>query len=223
MSAELDKLKLRESLKKFSDGEINARGLAELHPNCECELASSVFGGFGPVSNNETLRFYVTSSHTKIRKSYDFSTESLKTCMVNKNSFSRVLTVGVSICRIDFASEDEEKVWVYEIYSRLIRNHPNSGGIYGSIDISAGEIRDHSLGIGSFCIHETPLGVEENGNYLQPSHADIVWSNSKLDSVEDEIVIRDQLYNVLKNKGKITSWSKTHKNKFSKYLPRVIG
>ena len=223
MSAESERLKFRESLKKFSDGEINARELAEIHPNCEYQLATSVLGGCGPVTNNETLRLFVASSHIKIRKSYDFSSESLRTCMVNKNSYSRVLTVGVSICKIDFASEDEENVWVNEIYNSLIRNHPNSGGIYGSIDISAGEIRDHSLAIGSFCIHETPLGIKENGNYLQPSHADIVWSNSKLDSVEDEVVIRDQLYNVMKNKGKITPWSNTLEYKFSKYLPRVTS
>ena len=222
MSAQAGSFEFRDSLTLFSEGIISASELAERHPNCQCEKAVTVRGGFGPIEDNETLRFYLTSANVKFKKSYDLNVENLKECMVNSSSFSRVLTGGVSICRIDFATEVEILAWVNGIYNSLIKNRPNSGGIFGSIDISATTIRNYPLENGTFCIHETPLDMNQGEIYQRPSHADIVWSNSKFESDNDAITIKTSLFNVLKNKGFITSWSNYKDFQFSKYLPKVI-
>lgn len=191
----------REALDKFSRGETSLSQLNEEFPNCACEDAASRPGGFGPVDNEEVLRWFLTSPsqidarNDNERKKRPFKAAHLK----------RAYKDGLSTNRASKYSREEIERAASILYTDQAGRGPH-GGILAVVDFPAFSVRrieSEEGAITPFCVLETPADEDQErpGVYLRPSHADVVAA--EIISPEDQISHRSIVYNNILRHGRV--------------------
>lgn len=187
--AEIDPKRI--DLTRFSKQEIGVGELIQLHPACACEKAISPDGSHGPVQNNELLRFFITSrSDVDLKRQPGLATNRPFKVASLKKAYSN----GLSVCRVEHASEKEVVHTAKLIYDNQVANDKTYGGLIAVVDFPADAVRSCPAGVLPMCVHETPLDPDEVGDYSRPSHADIVSSAEGASDVERKHS-REAIYN----------------------------
>lgn len=158
----------RRFLDQWSERGGDVQELAEAYPNCGCEDADAAEGGFGPVSNDETLRFFVlATSHIDRKNKKKFRAASLQ----------RLFKSGLSTCRLDHSSSEEIRRTAVILSDLMRKQSPQRGGIMGAVDFNCGVVRELTSedGLLSICVVDTPLDRQSDGSFLRPAHADLVY------------------------------------------------
>ena len=214
--------KLRDSLNKFRDGELSVKELADMHPDCECENASSDIGSKGKVLDHEFIRLFLSTRNFKVKNIADLEEVRFRE-LFKENSLSKVFRTGISVCRIchGYASCEEIIMSAEIVYQNLIKDK-ESGGLFGHLDISVGTIRNAFEDSCKFCVYETPSGPIGSGEYSRPSHADIVWSKNICLYPELYKESKTEFYKLLKYQGTIIFWDDLENCEYSKFLPKKI-
>lgn len=144
-------------------GEGDAATIANDHPDCACENASPSPSGFGQISDDETLRYFVTS-----RSDIDLKRAPKKG--ITSAIFNRIFKRGVSTARASKADRTELELTAALLHENQVQQCGEYGGIMGIVDFAAGAVRfPHPTKERTCCALETPL--EE-----RPAHADLVAS-----------------------------------------------
>ena len=219
----------RKILNSFSIGEIKSSKLAAEYPNCICENADSPVGSPGKVTDDELLRIFLTSSYKRVNTCEGLVDKSI-TDLFKVRSLYRVFSDGLSAYRLNFVSEQELIYSVEVLYDSLTKDttNKNSGGVYGSIDIGVGEIRNAAKSVVPFCVYETPQDPISGKGFKRPSHVDILWADSLELNEDDQSACEDLLYNVIEELTTLNLWVEKRGNKYSynekyvTFLPKKI-
>lgn len=182
----------RELIEEFSAGRLTVEDLAEAMPECACEGAAPVEGSPGPVSDDETLRFFLTS-----RSDVDGKRESqLKKRPFKAAALKKAYTVGLSVSRLEHASREELEYTAGLLHGIQVEKSGEYGGVVGVVDFTAKAVRQGSEPSVPMCVLETPLDKNLEGGLSRPSHADVV--NSKAGMTEEEKKSsREIIYNAI--------------------------
>ena len=120
------------------------------------------------------------------------------------------------------ASSEEIYFTISQIYDNLVNEKPETGGIIGYLNISARIIRKGISDSAPFCIYETPSDFIKSGEYLRPSHADIVWSKNSDLEPEQSIVSKKNLRQLFKAHGEFVIWNNHNASKYFEFLPKTL-
>ena len=177
----------RDFLNNWAQIEGSVAEVSDTYPDCGCEDASAAVGGFGPVNNCETIRFFVQS-----RSDVDLKRRRKLSAAV----FQRIFTEGKSVYRTGKAEKEELEYAASILYEIAIKNDQKFGGLIGVIDLNCSDVRSSLFNTARICcILETPLDpVGEK--FKRPSHADIVYVSGNVEP-DVRLQIRSKLYNDL--------------------------
>lgn len=187
----------------------DARSLAEAYPDCGCESACPVDGGFGVVQDNEMLRYFVLSR----------SDQDLKRPKKKKFSsaiFARAFLKGMSTLRISYNSPSDTLATAKILYEDRVRASGEYGGVFGVADFPAGAMRrNHADGTRIACVLDTPIVPD------RMSHADVVYSDAE---IEPELVsaLKRVLFNQIGGLKAIKLVSDLEDCDLTGFLPEVL-
>ena len=229
MSQVKDGAEYRKILNSFSIGKITSSKLADDYPDCICENADSPVGSPGKVSDDETLLIFLTSSYKKINTCDGLVGKSI-TDFFKVRSLERVFSDGLSAYRLNFLTQQELLYSVGVLYDSLTKNklNKNSGGVYGSFEISVGDIRSIAKSVVPFCVYETPQEPISGEKFKRPSHVDILWAASLELNEDDQSICEELLYNVIEEIKTFELWVKKegdeyiYNEKYVTFLPKKI-
>lgn len=181
----------RELLDKLHRGEIDADQLAMLSPDCGCEAAAPVAGGFGQVRAGERLRYFLTA-----RSDVDIYREPAraKSRPFRAANLGEAFKRGLSVCRLGHATKEELERTARIIYEQRRKVAGKWGGILAVVDFPVEAVRVAPDPRVRMCVLDTPMDQMERGWFARPSHADIVQSRANL-SHEERIKYRTDIYN----------------------------
>lgn len=167
--------------------------LAVLPPSCACENAASPEGSPGQVSDDETLLYFVTSTHSvDLSKGKD---------TIRRGSFRNVFTNGLSAIRLDHCDDSEVNRSASVVAQARKGRDGQYGGIVRLACVRCSAVR-HAEG-GHFCVYETPAEPIEGG-FRRPCHADIA-SSSVVEDEAEKTAIMAVLFNAMISDGEVTS------------------
>ena len=208
----------RATLNAFSAGTIDVEKLAEAAPECGCELACSIEGSPGPVTDGETLRFFITSrSDVDLKKQPAL----LESRPFRPKDLKKAYTVGLSVCRLSYATRQEQEYTAGMLFSIQSSNNGDYGGILAVMDFSADAVRVSDGTFFPLCVLETPSDDQSNGTFLRPSHADIVNSVHGMTDIQ-KAESRTKLHNQIIQNGTKTALEDVHDCELAQFLPPVV-
>ncbi|MFC5737730.1 hypothetical protein [Sinirhodobacter huangdaonensis] len=161
----------------------DAAHMATSFPYCGCETADPVLGGFGPINDEERLRYFAVS-----RSDIDLKRSPKKS--ITSSIFKRCFKSGMSVCRLTHASRAELNFSAQILHEYQVREHGEFGGVLGVVDFAAVAARRPAGSIEQICcVVDTPLS-ERN------AHADVV-SSKIVDEPEVQTSLRLLLFNAI--------------------------
>ncbi len=202
-----DSVEKREFLNRW---ELNpcVYELSEAYPDCGCESASQVDGGFGPVLGHEVLRYFVTS-----RSDHDLKKPKKK---FSPAIFKRAFQKGMSTYRLEHCTKNEIQAAAKIVFDNQVRNWGEFGGIYGVVEFSAEAVRiNEESGARIACVLDTPITPD------RMSHADVVYSSSKLDP-KDENSLKHILFNQIGGMSSLKEVKNMTEGDLAEFLPAVL-
>ena len=206
----------RKLIEEFSAGCLTVEELAEATPGCACESAALVAGSYGPVSDAETLRFFLTSrSDVDVKKASQLKNRPFKV-----TSLKKAYTVGLSVCRLTHATCEELEYTAGKLHDIQSENHGEYGGVVGVVDFPVKAVRRCPEPIAPMCVLETPLDANPEGGFCRPSHADVVNSKSGM-TEEEKKSSREIIYNSICELGVQTRSENVADCDLHRFLPEV--
>lgn len=163
------------------DGDV--AHMATSFPHCGCESADAAPGGFGPIKDEERLRYFAVS-----RSDIDLKRSPKKS--ITSSIFKRCFKSGMSTCRLGYASRAELNFSAQILYEHQRHEHAEFGGVLGVVDFTAAAVRRPQEGLEQVCcVVDTPLSDRN-------AHADVVSSNI-VDEPEAQTSLRLLLFNAI--------------------------
>jgi len=143
---------IRNALDEFSTGDLDVEGLAAAHPDCACEAAAPVTGSHGPVTGDETLRFFLAS-----RSDVDGKRASqLKSRPFKVASLKKAYSVGLSVCRLSRTNRRELEHTAHLLHEIQSAKDGEYGGVLGVVDFPVEAVRQCPNPAAAMCVLETP-------------------------------------------------------------------
>lgn len=137
------------------------------YPGCVCETADPTADGFGPIQDDERLRYFVVSRS-------DIDLKRGPNRQITDAIFKRCFKKGMSTARLCYATRKELNLSAKILYNHQVSTDVKYGGVLGAIDFLASKVRFPSGNSCQVCcVVDTPLKG-------RPAHADIVSSKSNL-------------------------------------------
>lgn len=208
--------RMRNVLDKFCAQELDVEELAAAYPACACEQAESPAGSLGRVMPEEVLRLFLTSpSHLKVKKPADLKKRKFKT-----TDLTRAYKVGLSVVRLDHASEEELIYTAKKLQKVQVSVNGDKGGLVGAVDFPVEAVRACSVPHIPMCAHETPLDYTDATGYLRPSHSDVVNSMPGM-SDEEQKASREVIYNQIIKQGSVKNIEDVKDFDMSAFIPKA--
>ena len=214
----MSECEMRDTLDLFSARQIDAEDLSKKYPACACEKATSPKGSPGPIDDQEWVRLFLLSpTHLSLKKPSDLNKTMFRVRHL-KNAYGR----GLSICRLEHARKSEMEYTACSLSRIQKKSNNNAGGVIGVVDFPIRSIRKCPNGCTHLCAYETPLEFDNEGNYLKPSHGDLVNSKSGMSDV-DKNASRRVLFNQIISCGEVKKPEQIDDFDVSPYLPKSIS
>lgn len=197
----------RKFLDEWADSP-DADQAAEAYPDCGCEDAAPCDGGHGPIADDETLRYFVTSHSESYVKS--------KKPKLSPTIFARIFREGLSVVRIDKAQKAEVEATAAIQYENKVAYNGEYGGVLGVIDFKASQARrDSNDNSRLCCVLDTPIKPE------RLAHADLVSSLPKLGD-EEKTSLKRILFNQIHVRSSYVPSVNIDDCELSKFLPEIV-
>lgn len=208
----------RAALDSFCDLAISVEELAARYPNCGCESAATVDGSPGPVTKDEVLRLFLTSPSDIDGK----RREQREKRPFKKASLQKIFTKGLSVVRMRHAAPSEIEYSASILFAYQSGRDPVHGGILSVVDFPVAAVREDADAVSLMCVLETPLERQASGEFLRPSHGDVVNSASGL-SEEARLAKRDVAYNRIVELGKQSNVEQVSDSNLAQFLPQIVA
>lgn len=157
--------------------------MATSFPLCGCESADAAPRGFGPIKDEERLRYFAVS-----RSDIDLKRSPKKS--ITPSIFKRCFKSGMSTCRLAYASRAELNFSAQILHEHQLKENGEFGGVLGVVDFTAGDVRRPEGTVEQVCcVVDTPLSQ-------RTAHADVV-SSKIVDEPEAQTSLRLLLFNAI--------------------------
>lgn len=171
----------------------------ERSPECNCEGAEPVPGGYGAIADNEIVSMYIGSPRHTRERFKDLTTEEGKKFPYKGNLFDAIFGGGLSIMREEKANDGEVIIQAEKIAAGLKNDNPD-GGIFSVLQFTAETVRavmEPDGGTRCFCLYDTPIDVGVPGSEVL-SHADIfpggtIGSTARMLRTQRRVQIRNAI------------------------------
>ncbi len=182
--------------------------MAGSFPECGCESADSSAYGFGPIVDEERLRYFaVTRSDIDMKRS--------RNKQITSSIFKRCFKSGVSTCRLAYASREELNLSAKILHEFQVRENGEFGGVMGVVDFLASAVRRPNADAGQVCcVFDTPLDGRN-------AHADIL-SSKVINDPEIQTSLRLALFNSIGGTRAFTPASEVTDCDLQQFVPAVM-
>lgn len=189
-----------------SDGHVDV--VAEAYPKCSCEDAAPCDSGHGPIADDETLRYFVTS-----RSDVNLKAKKKK---ISSAIFARIFKHGVSVVRVDKAQESEVETTAEIQHKNQAEQWGEYGGVIGVVDFKASKVRrNFDDGSRLCCVLDTPIKPD------RLAHADLVSSAANLEP-EHQKSVKLILFNQIQGINSFVPSADLRDCNLIRFLPDIV-